>query len=331
VPVPGNGLEQDACPAVHIRGDMAGKLHEVQRPMTRTVVVFGGTGFLGRRIVQHLRQHGLAVRAASRHPDRGRALFGERSVELEMVRADIGDEAAIKTAVAGAFGVVNAVSLYVERDGQTFHSVHVEAAERLARLSHEAGVARLVLVSGIGADAASPSPYISSRGKGEDAVRAAFPKAVIVRSAVMFGPDDAFLNPLTELLRKLPVFPLFGNGQTRMQPAHVEDVGEAIARIIAAEEPEAVYETVGPRIWLYADLLRAIADHFGLRRILLPVPFVAWQALASLAEFLPEPPITRNQVELMEIDNVATPSSAGFAALGITPSGIERTLAEVKA
>jgi uncharacterized protein YbjT (DUF2867 family) len=218
----------------------------------------------------------------------------------------------------------------VERNDHTFHAVHVEAAERLARLSHEAGVTRLVHVSGIGADAVSPSAYIRSRGKGEDAVRAAFPRPVVVRSAVMFGPDDAFLTPLTGLLCKLPVFPLFGNGHTRLQPAYVEDVGEAIVRIIAAAEPEAAYELAGPRIWMYRELLHAIADHLGLRPMFFPLPFVAWQALAFLAEFLPEPPITRNQVELMEIDNVASPASAGFGALGISPSSIERVLAEIK-
>jgi uncharacterized protein YbjT (DUF2867 family) len=298
---------------------------------TRRVVVFGGTGFLGRRVVRHLADHGFALRVATRHPDRDRLVSAGITAELEMIRADIGEDASVRPAVEGAFAVVNAVSLYVERDGQTFHSVHVQAAERLAKLSHDAGVARLVHVSGIGADAASPSPYVRSRGKGEHAVSAAFAKAVIIRPAVMFGPDDAFLMAISGLLRKLPVFPLFGNGRTRLQPGYVEDVGEAIARIIDGPEPQAVYELAGPRIWTYEELLQAIADRLGLRRMLVPLPFAAWQALAFLAEFLPSPPITRNQVELMTLDNVASPDAAGFDTLGITPSGIERVLAEVKA
>jgi uncharacterized protein YbjT (DUF2867 family) len=131
---------------------------------------------------------------------------------------------------------------------QTFHSVHVEAAERLARHAREADVERLVHVSGIGADPASPSPYIRSRGEGEHAVRAAFPEAVIIRSAVMFGPDDAFLMSLTELLRKLPLFAVFGGGDTRLQPAYVEDIGEVIARIIDGPQAQALYELAGPCI-----------------------------------------------------------------------------------
>jgi NADH dehydrogenase len=156
----------------------------------KKVVVFGGTGFLGRRVVRHLLDHGYAVRAASRHPERGESSF-PAGLPLELVRADIGEDASVRDAVRDASAAVNAVSLYVERGNQTFQSVHVEAAERLARHARAAGVARLVHVSGIGADPASSSPYIRSRGNGEHAVRAAFPEATIVRPAVMFGPDDA--------------------------------------------------------------------------------------------------------------------------------------------
>ena len=292
----------------------------------RKAVVFGGTGFLGRRVVGHLLDHGYAVRVASRHPERGKTIFPGDASQLELVRADIGEDASLGAAVADAFGVVNAVSLYLERGSQTFHSVHVEAAERVARLSREAGVARLVHVSGIGADPASNSPYIRSRGEGENAVRAGFPEATIIRPAVMFGPDDAFLMPLTGLLRKFPAFAVFGSGRTRLQPAHVEDVGEAIARLVDAARPEPVYEFAGPRIYTYKELLKTISSHFGFRRAFAPVPFVIWQALAYIAELLPRPPITRNQVELMKIDNVTSSVWPGFSALGIEPRGIETVL-----
>lgn len=295
--------------------------------MIRSVVVFGGSGFLGRRVVQHLAEHGFAVRVASRHPERARTLFAGMSPALEMITADIGNDMSVKKAVEGAFGIVNAVSLYTERGNATFHSVHVEAAGRLARLGRDAGTTRLVHVSGIGADAASPSAYIRSRAEGDNAVRAAFPAATILRSAVMFGPDDAFLRPLAALLRSFPVFPLFGNGTTKLQPVSVEDVAEATARIIESDTPGTFYEVAGPRIWTYEELLRGIAQHLGVKRMLVPFPFTAWQGLAFAAEYLPTPFITRNQVELMEIDTVASPASPGFGALGIEPSGIEFTLA----
>jgi uncharacterized protein YbjT (DUF2867 family) len=163
--------------------------------MTRVVTVFGGTGFLGRRVVEHLRKHDFSVRIASRHPNRSRALFGSDDPQLQSVAADIHDQRAVADALAGAYGVVNAVSLYVERGRSTFHSVHVEAARGVAARAQRNGVERLVQVLGIGADAASPSLYIRKRGEGELAVRAAFADAILMRPAVMFGPDDAFLTP----------------------------------------------------------------------------------------------------------------------------------------
>jgi uncharacterized protein YbjT (DUF2867 family) len=294
--------------------------------VTRKVVVFGGTGFLGRRVVQHLLDHGFAVRVASRHPQRGERIFRDKISALELVRADIGEDASTHAAVMGTFGVVNAVSLYVEQGSLTFHSVHVEAAARVASHSRNSGVVRLAHVSGIGADASSASPYIRSRGEGEYAVRAAFAAATIIRPSVMFGPDDAFLAPLTALLRKFPVFPMFGRGQTALQPAYVEDVGEAIARIFDAAQVETVYELAGPRVYSYREMLQTVSNRIGVRRALVPVPFAMWQILASFAEFLAEPPITRNQVELMKIDNVASTACPGFAALGVAPRGIEAVL-----
>ena len=296
----------------------------------RVVTVFGGTGFLGRRVVEHLRKHGFFVRIASRHADRGRELFGADASQFQSLEADIHDPQAVTEALAGAYGAVNAVSLYVEREGQTFHCVHVEAARRLAARARQDGLERLVQVSGIGADAASPSLYIRKRGEGELSVRAAFPDAIVVRPAVMFGPDDAFLTPILALLRKLPVFPMFGRGLTRLQPAYVGDVAEAIAKALATPEKRAItFECGGPSIYSYEDLLRAVARDAGLDVRLVPMPFAVWHALALMAEMLPNPPVTRNQIELMQVDNVASPHMPGFAELGISPRSLETVLREL--
>src|ERR1700694_2758330 len=230
------------------------------------ICVLGGTGFLGRRIVRRLRDHGHAVRIASRHPERARSpIANER---LQSVRADIADEGSLVAALAGTQGVVNAVSLYVERENATFRSVHVSGAARVAREAHRAGVERLIHVSGIGADPCSNSPHIRSSGEGELAVKSAFPDATIVRPAVMFGPDDAFLNTSLTLLRRLPAFPMFGNGRTKLQPADGEDVAEAIARAFGERRP--LYELGGPRIYAYEDLLRTIFQKDGFQPTLCP-------------------------------------------------------------
>jgi uncharacterized protein YbjT (DUF2867 family) len=290
------------------------------RGMNR-VTVFGGTGFVGRRVVRYLNDSGVTVRAASRHP----AQAGGDNVE--QVVADAHDEQSVEAAVAGADGVVNAISLYVEHGSDTFHSVHVEAAARIATVARRAGIKRFVHLSGIGADAASPSPYIRNRGEGEAAVRAAFPGAVVVRPAVMFAADDAFLTTILRLLRTLPAYPLFGDGRTRLQPVYVDDVGAAIAKILRqTQKPYPVYELAGPRIYSYEELLRTIARTAGLRPVLVRTPFALWDAVAGLAAVLPHPPLTRNQVDLMQIDTTASDSRPGFGLLGIAPRPLEEEL-----
>src|SRR5258707_1450576 len=155
----------------------------------RIVGVFGGTGFLGRSIVRHLRSRGFLVRIASRHPDRGHRLFGPDDPQLQFLEANIRDERSVADALAGAYGVVNAASLYVEHGQETFHSVHVESAQPVADQALRAGVDRLIHISGTAADAASQSRYIRKRGEGELAVRAAFHDAFFGRPAVLLGPD----------------------------------------------------------------------------------------------------------------------------------------------
>jgi uncharacterized protein YbjT (DUF2867 family) len=309
-----------------VRAALGGSIKNVaqdrgmDRGMNR-VTVFGGTGFVGRRVVRHLSDSTATVCIASRHPARA------EGDNVEQIVVDAHDERSVEAAVAGADGVVNAISLYVEHGGDTFHSVHVEAAARIARVARRAGIKRFVHLSGIGADAASPSPYIRNRGEGEAAVQAAFPGAVVIRPAVMFAPDDAFLTTILGLLRTLPAYPLFGDGRTRLQPVYVDDVAAAIAQILRqTHRPFPIYELAGPRVYSYGELLRTIARTAGLRPVLVRIPFAFWNAVAGLAEILPHPPLTRNQLELMQIDTTASDSRPGFGLLGISPRSLEEEL-----
>ena len=184
----------------------------------------------------------------------------------------------------------------------------------------------------IGADATSHSHYILSRGEGELAVQAAFANAIIIRPAVMFGRDDAFLNMLVKLLKQLPAYPMFGRGQTRLQPVFVEDVAEAIACALqpAAANP-VTYELGGPHVYAYKELLEAVADRLGKRPILFSVPFPLWHLLARIAEMLPGSPLSRAQVELMEADTVVSAGMLGLDAFGIAPQPIEHALDQILA
>src|SRR5262249_1434994 len=162
----------------------------------RTVVVFGGTGFLGRPVVPPLPKCGVSVRVASRHPDRGDALLAVGDPQLQSVTADIHDEQSVARALAGAYAVVNAVSLYIEHGTETFHSLHVECAQRLATQACQAGVARLVHVSGIGADGASPSVYVRKGGEGELAFPATLRHALSLRPGTDLRPERHFTTQI---------------------------------------------------------------------------------------------------------------------------------------
>jgi NADH dehydrogenase len=293
-----------------------------------TVVVVGGSGFLGWRLVRRLAGDGSNVRVAVRHPAPARSIL--EAVGLDRVtvqRADVSDQASVAAVVAGAEAVVNAVSAYVERGGATFEAVHVRGAETVAQESAAAGVARLVLVSGIGADSGSRSPYIRARGRGELAVQRAFPGATIVRPSAMFGPGDALFGTLAELARRLPAVPLIGGGRTRLQPVYVEDVAEAIVCILADPATAGrAYECAGPHVYTLRELVGITLRLVGRRRLLAPVPFAAADVLARLFELLPSPPLTTGQVDLLRVDTVASGTLPGLQELNLQPKAVEEVV-----
>jgi uncharacterized protein YbjT (DUF2867 family) len=296
--------------------------------MMTVVVVFGGTGFLGRRLVHRLTAQGMTVRVAVRHPDHARIELQSIGFDrVTVVPADVRDQASVAAAIAGADAVVNTVSAYVEKGGVTFEAVHVRGAETVAREAIAAGITRLVLVSGIGADPDSSSPYIRARGRGELMVQRAFPGATIVRPGAMFGPGDALFGTLAELARLLPILPLIGSGHTRLQPVFVEDVAEAVANILTdLGTVGRTYELAGPGVYTLRDLVRMTLHLMGKRRLLIPVPFAVAEIQARLFELLPNPPLTTGQVDLLKADNVASGTLPGLRELNIEPKTVEEVV-----
>ena len=291
-----------------------------------TIVVFGGSGFLGRRLVQCLVSQGTTVHIAVRHPEQARNIL--RQVGLERIRvfhADVRDQASVNAVLAGADAVVNAVSAYVETGNATFHAVHVQGAQTVAREAAAASVARLVLVSGLGADPQSSSPYIRARGRGELLVQQVFQGATIVRPGALFGPGDALFGKFAALSRMLPVLPLIGGGQTRLQPVYVGDVAEAIRRVLDLPETAGrIYELAGPQVYTLDELAKITLRLTGRRRLLVPMPFALAEVQARLFELLPNPPLTTSQVDLLKADNVASGKLPGFRELNMEPKSVER-------
>ena len=295
---------------------------------SKRVTVFGGSGFLGHQIVKYLAAEGTCVRVAVRHPER--ASFLERlgrDGQIEIVHADVWDEKTVARAVKQSASVINTVGHYVEKGRATFDAVHGQGALHVARQAGQAGAKRLIHISGLGADPTSDSPYVRARGIGEVLVKEAFDGVTVFRPSVIFGPDDAFFNTLADMARQMPILPLFGMGTTNLQPVHVGDVAEACVRVLADPSTQGkVYELGGPRVYTYKALLQSVLKQAGKRRVLVPVPFFIWNVLAALMAFLPNPPLTRDQVKLMKGDNVVDRTALTLENLGIVPAAVEEIL-----
>jgi NADH dehydrogenase len=281
----------------------------------KLVTIFGGGGFLGRQVAQALMARGARVRVAQR--DLATALRVKPLGALgqtQFVAADIRKIESVARAIHGSDIVVNLVGILAG----DFEAFHHRGAANVAKAAAQAGVDALVHISAIGADAESPSTYGRSKAAGEAAVRAAFPRATIIRPSIIFGPEDQFLNRFAGIIGSpAPVIPVIG-GATKFQPVYVGDVAQAIAN--AAEQPDAhggkTFEVAGPQVMTMKEINGWIANAIGRDKPLVDVP----GAVASLLALLPGGPITRDQLAMLGRDNVAASDAEGLQALGVAPT-----------
>lgn len=288
------------------------------------VTVFGGSGFLGRHVVRALARRDFRVRVAVRRPDlAGHLQPLGRVGQIQAVQANIRYPASVEAAVRDAAIVINLVGVLFERGRQSFAAVQAEGAEAVARAAAAQG-ATLIHGSALGAAADSPSLYARSKAAGEAAALAAVPQAVILRPSVVFGPEDDFFNRFAAMARLSPVLPLIGDGLTRFQPVFVGDVAEAVARASEGRaRPGTIYELGGPDVKTFKELMEFVLATIRRRRLLLPLPFALARWQAALLQFLPKPPLTPDQVRLLQQDNLVSEAAMRegrtLAGLGIDP------------
>jgi len=285
----------------------------------KLVTLIGGGGFVGRYVAQALLKAGARVRIAQRDPRQAwfiKPLGGLG--QTQFVAADVRKPETVARAVHGADAVVNLVGLLAgDLDG-----VHVAGARNVAEACAANHVAALVHVSAIGADVEAPSRYGRTKGEGEAAVRAAFPKATIIRPSIMFGREDHFTNRFAAMIAKVPVVPIL-RASTRFQPVFVADVATAIVKALADREAFGgkILELGGPDVVSMGELLRWIAREMGRDPAFVELPEVLGSLIAG-AGFLPGAPITRDQWQMLQRDNVVSEGAEGFAAFGVTPTPV---------
>jgi NADH dehydrogenase len=294
-------------------------------PSTRLVTIFGASGFLGRHIVRALANDGWRIRAAVRRPNN--ALFLQpmgRVGQIQIVKANIQDEEAVRAALKGADAAISLVGILYQSGSQRFDKVHVEAAERMAGLAWDMRVGRLLHVSALGVERNQRSRYARTKFLGEQRVRGAFPAATVFRPSVVFGPEDDFFNKFAALARLLPVLPLIGGGKTKFQPVFVGDIARAAVKVLAdASTAGRTYELGGPEIMTLKEIMELVLKETRRNRIRLPIPFSLARAQALVLGLLPKPLLTLDQVRLLETDNTVSEGALTFRDLGIVPEAAE--------
>lgn len=295
--------------------------------MSKLVTIYGGSGFVGRYVARRMAKEGWRVRVAVRRPNEAMFVRQYGAVgQVEPVLCNIRDDASVAAGMAGADAVVNCVGILVCEGKNRFDAVQAAGAGRVARLASAEGVANLVHISAIGADAASDSDYARTKAAGESAVLAAYPGAVILRPSVVFGSEDGFFNRFAMMTRFGPILPVVG-AQTRFQPVHVDDVARAaVAGVLGA--PAGIYELGGPDVRSLRELMAEMLHVINRRRLVLNLPF--WVARIMGAGFdlvqwisgglVTNRVLTRDQVKNLRRDNVVSPDAKGFADLGIQPT-----------
>ena len=300
----------------------------IQSNIDKLITVFGGSGFVGRHLVRALAKRHYRIRVAVRRPDlAGHLQPLGRVGQIHAVQANVRYPRSVEAAARDADVVVNLTGILFERGRQRFDTVQGFGAEQVA-LAAAAHGARMIHVSAIGANENSASSYARSKAMGEQAVLAAMPTATVFRPSIVFGPEDDFFNRFAAMARFLPALPLIGGGATRFQPVFVGDVAEAIARAVDGNaRAGATYELGGPEVRTFKQLMEYVLAVTERKRLLMSLPFPLAKLQATFLQFLPKPPLTPDQVELLKSDNVvsdvATRQGRTLKGLGIDATGME--------
>ncbi len=283
----------------------------------KIVTLLGGSGFLGRHVVQELFARGARVRVASRNPDKAWSIKPLSNLgQIQFARVDVSKLDSLARVLEGSDAVVNLVGAFTG----DLDAVQGSGAGRIAAAAKAAGAQAFVHVSAIGADAGSDVAYARTKAEGERAVLAEFPSATIVRPAIMFGPDDNFVMMFGELISRAGVLPVFAP-EAKLQPVFVDDVAETIAIALGAPELHGgkTFELAGPEIYTMLDLNKRIMAAEGRQRTLIALP----DGLSGLIAALPGTPISTDQFKLLKAGNVASGTLPGLAEIGVTPRPLE--------
>lgn len=304
--------------------------------MSKLVTIYGGSGFVGRYIARRMAKDGWRVRVAVRRPND--ALFVKPygvPGQVEPVLCNIRDERSVRAAMLGADAVINCVGILAQSGKNKFGAVHVEGAERVARIAASEAVARLVHISALGADAQGGSTYARTKAAGEAAVLRAYPSATILRPSLIFGPEDNFFNRFASQTVLSPILPIVG-GATKFQPVYVDDVAQAAAMAAEGRATAGLYELGGPEVATLRELMGKMLQAVHRRRLVVSLPLCVGSLIGGAFDLAQTATgglfsntiLTKDQVKSLKSDNLVAAGAKGFADLGIAPTALEAVIPE---
>jgi NADH dehydrogenase len=269
------------------------------------ILVTGGTGFVGSHLIRLLRSDDIPVRAIVRDPARAAWL---RDLGVDTVSGDVLDKASLEQAAVGCERVVHLVGIIQELGRATFERVHVEGTRNLLEAAKKAGLRQFFYQSALGVRAGARSMYHKTKWEAEELVRASGLPYTILRPSLIYGPGDQFTIRLSDMIRLSPVLPVIGSGKSKVQPVFINDVAACIRKAVTSDCClNEIYELGGPEQLTYEEVTREIAQALGVKRPAVHVPLFFMQAAArTLGAVLPKPPVTTDQLIMLQEDNVCS-------------------------
>ncbi len=273
----------------------------------KNCLIFGGSGQIGRNLIRKLTKNNYKVTVVTRNIHQKSYIIKTQANAgyIDIVEANIFDEKKIRELFKKNDICINLIGiLFEKKGGSSFKNIHTVFPSLLAKLSKEYHLKHFIHLSALGINEAKDSDYAKSKLEGEQNIIKNFPLATILRPSIVFSQDDQFTTNFMTLLNRLPVFPLYYNGNTKFAPIHCSDLTDTIHHIILNKIYSNIIECIGPEIISFKEILEKLLKLINKRRYLFPLPLFIAELSAKFFEIMPKPILTADQLRLLKYDNI---------------------------
>ena len=286
----------------------------------KNCLIFGGSGQIGRNLIRKLTKKNYKVTVVTRNLHQKSYIIKTQANAgyIDIVEANIFDEKKIRDLFIKADVCINLIGiLYEQKKGNTFKNIHTIFPSLLAKLAKEYKLKNFIHLSALGINEALDSEYAKSKLEGENKIFQNFPLASVLRPSVVYSVDDNFTTNFMTLLNRLPIFPLYYNGKTKFAPIHCSDLTDVICFIISNNISSKIIECIGPETITMKEIIETLLKLINKKRILIPLPLPIANLSARFFEIMPKPLLTRDQLRLLNYNNIASGKYKTNSEIGV--------------